>query len=90
MQKLTVKITHMEAPYTFIDEMVNGAFLSFEHTHSFEENNGVTNMKDVFTYTSPLGAVGRVADFLFLKRYMTKLLIDRNNYLKEQLESLNR
>ncbi|GEM_PF-3473585 len=47
-------------------------------------------MKDTSTYTSPLGATGRVADFLFLKRYMTKLLIDRNNYLKEQLESLNR
>ena len=89
-QELTAKITAMDSPYSFTDEMVKGAFHSFEHTHSFEENKGVTNMKDLFTYTSPLGLIGKVADFLFLKRYMTTLLTARNEYLKEQLELLKR
>jgi len=39
-------------------------------------------MTDVFDYKSPLGFLGSVADVLFLKRYMTKLLTERNRVVK--------
>ena len=45
-------------------------------------------MKDVFDYTSPLGILGKIADGLFLKRYMRRLLEDRNQVLKQQAESV--
>ena len=43
-------------------------------------------MIDVFDYTAPLGLLGRLADALFLRRYMTRLLISRNAYLKQVAE----
>jgi hypothetical protein len=42
---------------------------------------------DTFDYTSPLGPLGRLADRLFLVRYMTRLLRERNAYLARAAES---
>ena len=46
-------------------------------------------MKDTFDYTSPFGIFGRIADFMFLKRYMTRLLRTRNSLFKSVAESGN-
>lgn len=43
-------------------------------------------MRDVFDYDSPLGPVGKLADCIFLKRYMARLLIRRNKLIKEAAE----
>ncbi|MFD2602510.1 hypothetical protein [Flavobacterium suzhouense] len=43
-------------------------------------------MIDVFDYTSPFGLLGRMADVLFLKHYMAKLLTERNRVIKEYAE----
>jgi len=86
-QKLTSKITAFERPRFFVDEMVKGAFKSFVHEHHFEATTYGTLMTDRFDYQSPLGVLGRLADFLFLKRYMTRLLEKRNNTIKAFAES---
>ena len=44
-------------------------------------------MLDTFDYTSPLGPLGRLADILFLRQYMSRLLRRRNAYLKSEAES---
>jgi len=85
-QELTSKITAFEKPKSFTDEMVSGAFKSFKHTHTFEATANGTTMVDVFSYVSPLGILGRVADYLFLKSYMTNLLLQRNLVIKEYAE----
>jgi hypothetical protein len=41
----------------------------------------------VFSFQSPLGIIGRIADFLFLTRYMKSFLIERNRVIKETAES---
>jgi len=86
-QQLTAKIIHMEKPHIFVDVMVSGAFHSFTHTHKFIKLGGGTVMKDHFEYRSPLGILGNLADFLFLKRYMTRFLIVRAEELKRIAES---
>lgn len=86
-QQLTTKITAFDRPNYFADEMVSGAFKKFKHEHYFEESKGVTIMTDFFDYTSPLGFLGKIADRLFLKRYMTDLLNHRNRIIKEVAES---
>ena len=85
-QTLTSKITACDYPNYFADEMVRGAFKSFIHEHIFTESNGVVTMVDVFTYQSPLGTFGKLADILFLKKYMENLLIKRNGIVKEFAE----
>lgn len=88
-QKLTSVITEFNRPELFVDEMVSGAFKWFRHEHqfSFSRSSGETTMKDVFEYESPFGPLGRLADFLFLKEYMTKLLEIRNRTIKEFAET---
>ncbi|WP_282941207.1 SRPBCC family protein [Paenibacillus sp. RC67] len=85
-QRLTVRITEMEAPHRFVDEMVSGAFKRFTHWHEFVPYENGTLMKDRFDYTSPLGVLGRVADSLFLENYMTRFLRQRNEYIKTTAE----
>jgi ligand-binding SRPBCC domain-containing protein len=86
-QRLTSRITEFEPPNRFVDEMVRGAFRRFRHEHQFLSVPDGTEMVDIFDYTSPLEALGRLADRLFLRRYMTRLLSERNAYLKRVAES---
>ena len=46
-----------------------------------------TMMYDIFTYMSPLGWLGRLADGLFLKRYIRRLLEHRNEVIRVAAES---
>lgn len=86
-QKLTSKITEFKQPDFFADEMVEGAFKNFRHEHLFTELNGRTLMTDIFDYESPFGILGKLADKLFLKKYMTDLLEKRNRTIKDFAES---
>ncbi len=87
-QTLTSKITEFDSPNRFVDEMIDGIFKSFRHEHRFESNNNeTTTLFDVFDYSSPFGIFGRIADKLFLKNYMKKLLEKRNEIIKEFAEN---
>lgn len=86
-QKLTAKIIEMNKPHSFTDAMVKGAFHSFIHIHEFVESGEGTIMKDTFSYKSPLGFLGIVADKLFLEKYMTRFIANRANELKRIAEN---
>ncbi|MFD2917756.1 SRPBCC family protein [Psychroserpens luteus] len=87
--QLTSKITEFESPNRFADEQVKGAFKSFKHEHVFiSEEKGKTLMIDIFEFQSPYGVFGKLANRLFLKRYMTNLLTTRNSFLKQKAEEL--
>jgi ligand-binding SRPBCC domain-containing protein len=85
-QKLTVRITEFDYPHRFVDEMEKGAFKRFYHTHEFIEKENGTLMIDTFDYTSPFGLVGKLADRLFLERYMKEFFITRNRFIKKIAE----
>jgi ligand-binding SRPBCC domain-containing protein len=87
IQNLSSMITEFNAPYNFTDEMVHGAFKCFKHIHRFEVTGDGTTMIDVFSYQSPLGLLGKLADWLFLKKYMTQLLSVRNQVIKQYAEN---
>lgn len=87
-QELTSHIIEVQPHDFFADVQVRGAFKSFKHEHHFKTlQNGDTLMEDVFCYISPLGLLGKIADVLFLKKYMTRLLEQRNAALKTTAES---
>ncbi len=85
-QKLTSKITAFERPKHFRDSMVKGAFRRFDHDHFFERGGEQTLMKDVFDYDSPLGILGKIAEALFLEKYMREMLAERNKIIKKIAE----
>ena len=86
-QYLTSRITAFERPAHFRDSLVRGIFRRFDHDHFFTATGGGTVMRDVFDFQSPLGILGRIADRLFLVRYMTRLLATRNTLIKTIAES---
>lgn len=87
-QRLTSRITQYERPVHFRDSQVCGAFARFDHDHHFEAlDSNRTRMRDVFDYTAPFGLIGRVADALFLTRYMRRFLLMRNQQIAYLAES---
>jgi ligand-binding SRPBCC domain-containing protein len=87
-QTLASQITAYDRPVHFQDTMIQGAFRFMQHDHFFNEiAPSVTEMKDRFVFEAPLSVFGIAAEVLFLKRYMTKFLIRRNEILKQVAES---
>lgn len=86
-QRLSVRITDMEPPRYFVDEMTRGAFKSMRHEHRFEAIAGQTIMHDRFIYQVPFGILGTVFDVFVLKRHMVKFLMQRNAHLKSYCEN---
>ena len=87
VQRLRVKMTRFDRPAHFQDVMLEGAFRSMQHDHSFEEEDGNTVMRDRFEFVAPLGFLGRIAERLFLGRYMRSFIVERNAVLKQAAES---
>jgi ligand-binding SRPBCC domain-containing protein len=87
-QRLSSRITQMVKPHYFVDEMMDGVFKSFVHKHKFlrHKSNEVL-MIDDFYYEVPLGILGSIANVLFLRRYMEKLIRIRNENIKRALET---
>lgn len=85
-QEFTSKITAMDRPRYFRDEMVRGAFRSFEHDHFFVTlSDGVTEMRDVIRFAAPVPLLGRIAE-VFLRRYLSRFLRERNEVIQETAE----
>jgi ligand-binding SRPBCC domain-containing protein len=84
---MRVRITAMEKPLSFTDEMVDGDFKSMKHEHHFKKIKNGTLMIDLFTYKPPYGGIGSLADKFYLADYLKKLLEQRNSSIKEYAES---
>ena len=86
-QHFTSRITGFDRPRWFQDSMQRGAFRSFVHDHTFEERGGGTAMTDVLAFAAPLGILGRIAEVLVLRQYLTRLLESRAKIIKEAVEA---
>jgi|SRR5450432_1082807 hypothetical protein len=86
-QRFCARITEMDRPNRFTDEMVRGAFHSLRHVHIFEETAGSTAMIDILEWTAPLGPLGRLADRLFLERHMRWFVTTKQAALKTMIEN---
>jgi ligand-binding SRPBCC domain-containing protein len=85
-QRLSTKIVEMKKPTYFKDVMTKGAFKAMEHEHHFNVLNDDTEMVDRFYYQVPFGSIGRIVDYFILKKYMTQLLVTRNEMIKKVAE----
>ena len=85
-RKLKVKMTALQSPFQFTDEMVEGDFTKLKHEHYFKPIENGTIMIDQFWYEIPYGKAGALFNAVFLKRYMERLLQQRNNVIKQLAE----
>lgn len=86
-QRLTSRVSKFNPPVFFVSEMLRGAFKKIHHQHIFKEENGITTMIDIFDFEAPLGFLGKIAEWMFLKNYMKRLLVERNKIIKHVAES---
>jgi ligand-binding SRPBCC domain-containing protein len=86
-QTLTSRMTIFDPPHHFRDSMVEGAFARFDHDHFFEQEGEICVMRDVFDFASPLGALGRLVDRVFLDGYLERFLVERNELIRQAAES---
>jgi ligand-binding SRPBCC domain-containing protein len=86
-RQFTSKITEMKSPLFFTDEMIKGDFKSFHHEHHFKAAANGTIMIDLLNFETPYGNFGKIVNSLFLKSYLEKFLIKRNEVIKEYAET---
>lgn len=86
-QRFVAKITALDRPNSFVDEMVDGAFKWLRHVHEFESNDGQTIMRDRLEWKALFGPIGNLADVLFLKRHMRWFVATKQNALKQIAEN---
>ena len=84
---LKSRITAMERPLSFTDEMVSGDFKSMKHEHHFKRIENGTLMIDLLHFETPYGGLGRLVNGLHLTKYLKGLLETRNHAIKEYAES---
>ncbi len=89
-QRLRVRISEMNRPIYFKDEMTKGIFKSFSHEHHFSEIDPTTTLKkDIMNFSAPFGLLGLIAERLFLRSYMKRFIQKKNSDFKTLIESKN-
>jgi ligand-binding SRPBCC domain-containing protein len=81
-QRITVRITEMDPPRRYVDEGVRTALRELRHVHEFFVDGGVAVMRDVVTWRSPFGFVGRIADAIGVTRHMRWFVSEKQARLK--------
>lgn len=84
---LKSRISAMTFPTFFEDEMIEGDFKSIRHEHHFKPIANGTIMIDLFHFETPYGKFGELVNTIILTRYMKKLLVSRNQIVKQYAES---
>lgn len=77
------EITHVKEGSYFVDEQRFGPYTFWHHKHFiYPTDNGVM-MEDVVDYKIPLGLLGRLAHFLFVKNKVKQIFTYREKALNE-------
>src|ERR1051325_2502940 len=85
-QRFIARITELDRPIRFVDEMVHGAFKRLRHIHEFEPIGNSTLMRDTIEWQAPFGLIGMLADKLFLHRHMAWFVSTKQRALKQIAE----
>jgi len=86
-RRLKIRITKFQRPEYFIDEQDQGDFVMMKHEHFFKSIENGTIMIDQFHFETPRGLIGKLINSIYLEKYMTRLLNERNKMIKQIAES---
>ncbi len=80
------RITALQKPVLFSDEMAEGDFKSFHHEHHFKQVENGTIMIDIMKFEAPYRNLGKLFCKLYLTNYMRKMIEMRNRVIREYAE----
>jgi len=67
------EITHITDKKYFVDEQRVGPYKIWHHQHFLESTSDGTLMKDIVSYSPPLGILGRIANQLIIKKKLEEI-----------------
>jgi ligand-binding SRPBCC domain-containing protein len=80
------RIETWEPPARFVDTQVRGPYSLWEHTHLFEKDGDATTViHDRVRYAIPLGPLGAIAHWLFVRRDLERIFDYRRDAVAERL-----
>jgi len=82
-------ISSYEPPFRFSDIQLRGPYALWEHTHSFREVEGGTEMHDHIRYALPLGVIGRIAHALGVRKQIRGIFAHRAVVLEAHFRRQN-
>jgi ligand-binding SRPBCC domain-containing protein len=77
------EITHVTDKDYFVDEQRFGPYALWHHKHFFKEIEGGVQMIDKVDYKLPLGFLGSIANYLFVRNKLKGIFNYRNQKLEE-------
>ncbi|RYY17515.1 MAG: cell division protein [Chitinophagaceae bacterium] len=84
---MKIRISEMNRPVSFVDEMIEGDFKSFRHQHHFKQIDNGIFMIDIVDFESPYGKIGSFLNSIYLTKYLRTLLENRNEFIRNFAES---
>jgi ligand-binding SRPBCC domain-containing protein len=84
------EITHVDEPNYFVDDQRVGPFAMWHHQHSFKEVENGVEMTDEVTYAIPLGPLGTLAHWMFVKRDLNAIFNHRYEILERYFQKSNK
>lgn len=78
------EITTVSEKKYFIDEQRIGPYTFWHHQHFFEQTENGILMHDIVTYKIPLGIVGVLINYLFVKKKLQSIF----NYRKKSINKI--
>lgn len=82
------RIERFEPDDAFVDNQIRGPYTLWHHTHTFETTDEGTLMRDIVRYRLPLGPLGAIAHWLFVRRTLEAIFNYRRDALDDALESV--
>ncbi len=83
------EITHVQQPNYFVDEQRFGPYALWHHQHHFQQAEGGVLMTDEVNYAIPLGALGRLAHWLFVGGEVNAIFEHRFKVLEQYFSKKN-
>lgn len=78
------EITKVKEQRYFVDEQRIGPYKLWHHQHFLEPTDQGTLMKDIVSYQPPLGALGKIANALFIKSKLEEIFDYRTEAVKKK------
>ena len=81
------RIERFEPDDAFVDNQIRGPYALWHHTHTFEDTAEGTLMRDIVLYRLPLGPLGALAHWMFVRRTLEIIFNYRRDALDDALEA---
>jgi len=76
-QRWRTLISYYDPPHCFIDEQLRGPYAKWVHRHTFARVEDGTRIADEVQYTMPLGVIGRLVHWAFVRRELETIFAFR-------------